>query len=206
MPTVDELEFWIRSVSFTPIAICSVIGLGVTIWKWRQLRQPNLPASGLTRIHQLIRDGDLPQALALTRGDGARTSRLITELLQRAGHATARLTERANQTGVRLARELEYGLGTLTLIATLGPLFGLLGTVVGITLVFERMASTGGLATTQQLAGGIGTALHTTIAGLVVGILALVSHRYLAAQVDERVGQLESVGAEVVDLLSGDTR
>ncbi len=197
-----DLETWIRIVSFAPIIVCSVVGFGLALWKWRQLRKPHLPPAGaLTRLHQLVRAHDVDGAVALTQSDPSRTARLIRPLLSLAGQATTRLTARAGQIGAQLVRELEYGLGALGLIATLGPLFGLLGTVVGITVVFNRLASTGGFATPQQLAGGIGTALHTTIAGLIVGVLAMVSHRYLAARVDRLVAQLEVVGAELVDLL-----
>jgi biopolymer transport protein ExbB len=197
-----DLETWIRILSFAPIFVCSVVGFGLALWKWHQLREPNLPANvALARLRQLVKARDLEGAMALVGNDRSRTVRLIRPLLALAGHATARLTARAGQVGAQLVRELEHGLGALGLIATLGPLFGLLGTVVGITVVFNRLASTGGLASPQQLAGGIGTALHTTIAGLIVGVLALVSHRYLAAWVDRLVGQIETIGAEMVDLL-----
>ena len=196
-----DLETWIRAISFAPIFVSSVIGFGLALWKWRQLRQPDMPpGAALGRLCDMLRAGDLEGARALTRADPSRTARLIRPLLGLAGHATTKLAARAEQTGAQLARELEYGLGALGLIATLGPLFGLLGTVIGITVVFNRLASTGGLANPQMLAGGIGTALHTTIAGLLVGVLALISHRYLAAQVDRLVGTLETVAAEVVDL------
>ena len=96
---------------------------------------------------------------------------------------------------------MEHGLGAMALIATLGPLLGLLGTVVGIVLVFNRLAVDGSVATASQLAGGIGTALYTTIAGLVVGVCGLIAHRYLTAQVDRLLAQLDTLGQELVDLL-----
>ncbi len=199
------VETWIRLLSFAPIALCSVTGCAVALWKWQQLRRPSLPsAHGLTRLYERIDAGDLSGALALVRTDPSRAARIVRSLLPLAGRASARLDARAGQAGGEIARELEHGLGALGLIATLGPLFGLLGTVVGITVVFNRLAGTVGLSSPQQLAGGIGTALHTTIAGLVVGVLALVSHRYLAARVDQLLGQLETVATDTVERLSRD--
>ena len=114
------------------------------------------------------------------------------------------LPEQVGSAGAQLAAEIEYGLGGLALLTALGPLLGLLGTVVGIVIVFNRLAASGGVATAQELAGGIGTALLTTIAGLCVGILALVVHRLLSARADHRVAELETFGLLVVDLVAGD--
>ena len=57
----------------------------------------------------------------------------------------------------------------------------------------------------QELAGGIGTALYTTVAGLIVGILALVFHGYLQARVDSQVAELEEASLRIVDQLHGES-
>lgn len=203
--TAAGIETWVRYLSFVPIVLCSVVGFAVTLWKWRQLRRPGVPSpDGLARLYERLDAGDLSGALALVGSDASRATQIVRSLLPLAGRSSVRLDARAAQAGAEVARELEYGLGALGLIATLGPLFGLLGTVVGITVVFNRLAGTVGLSSPQQLAGGIGTALHTTIAGLVVGVLALVSHRYFAARVDQLVGELETVATDSVERLSRD--
>jgi biopolymer transport protein ExbB len=103
-----------------------------------------------------------------------------------------------------MVRELEYGLGGLALIATLGPLLGLLGTVVGIIMIFGQLTAAVGTASPQQLAGGIGTALYTTVVGLIVGVLALVSHRLIAARIDRIVADLERSTLEVIEIVCED--
>ncbi|MDP6582451.1 MAG: hypothetical protein QF681_17500, partial [Vicinamibacterales bacterium] len=109
-----DLETWIRGLSFAPIFVCSVIGFGLTLWKWRQLRQPHLPpAEALERLHALVRARDLEGAFTLIRDDPSRTVRLIRPLLGLAGHASTRLAARAGQTGAKLVGELEFGLGAL---------------------------------------------------------------------------------------------
>jgi biopolymer transport protein ExbB len=203
--TAADVETWIRVLSFVPIALCSVAGFAVALWKWQQLRRADFPSpAGLTRLYELLDTGDLSGALALVASDPSRAARIIRSLLPLAGRASARLDARAGQAGGEMARELEYGLGVLGMIATLGPLFGLLGTVVGITVVFNRLAGSAGLSSPQQLAGGIGTALHTTIAGLLVGVAARVSQREFAARGDQRIGQLETVATDSVERLSRD--
>jgi biopolymer transport protein ExbB len=181
-------ETWIRWISFAPIVACSVVGFALALWKQRQLGRPNLlPPPVFVHLCDRLRSRDLDGASTLVRSESSRAARLIEPLLPLADGDPARVAARAGQLGAVHARELEHGLGALGLVATLGPLFGLLGTVVGITVVFDRLAGSAGVATPQQLAGGIGTALYTTIAGLVVGVLALVTHRYQAARVDRLV-------------------
>jgi len=101
---------------------------------------------------------------------------------------------------------LERRLDWLSLIATLGPLLGLLGTVVGIVLVFGKVAVSEGLATPHDLAGGIGTALYTTLFGLIVGVFALVSHLILSNWLKKIDGKMVAVILEFVDLLAGNLK
>lgn len=198
-----DIEAWVRVLSFLPIVLCSVVGFGMTLWKWQQLRRPFLPSpAGLARLYEALDADDLGEAHALVRSDGSRASRIVGSLLPLAGRSSTRLDARAAQAGAEVARELEYGLGALGLIATLGPLFGLFGTVVGITVVFNRLAGSAGLSSPHELAGGIGTALHTTIAGLIVGVLALVFQRYFSARVESLVGELENLATDSVERLS----
>src|SRR5690606_20720331 len=103
----------------------------------------------------------------IAQQDRSLASVLLLSMLPDRGRSRVRLRERALESGARLARRLESGLDGLALIATLGPLFGLFGTVVGIVLVFERLAAGTGAASPRELAGGIGTALYTTIFGII---------------------------------------
>ena len=202
---MDDYEFqeWVRMASFAPILLCSIVGMTVTMWKWRQLRRPALPTdTQLARLQEEIRQGRFMQAANIARADGSTFSQVLEYACAGAG-GSEHMPERLVRGRTQISHELEHGLGALSLIATLGPLFGLLGTVVGITLVFDRLANTTGAATPQQLAGGIGTALHTTIAGLLVGVLALVFHRYFAAKVDDALAQVDRVAMEMIELLRG---
>ena len=201
----NDPETWVRLATFMPIIICSVVGFGLTIAKWLELRKPVIPPDEtLARIRVALREGDQEAAAAIAREDKTRGAQFVELLAGLPAGAYARLQERGDRLHRHIADQMERGLGAIALVATLGPLLGLLGTVVGIVLVFDRLAASGGLATPQELAGGIGTALYTTIAGLVVGVAGLVSHRYLTAQVDLALARLGALGQELVDLLCGD--
>jgi len=203
LPT--DLETAVRWLTFLPIVVASVVGLGLTLWKRAQLRRPNLPPPQVTRdLREFLVAGQVDKARELIQGDEARVSQIATVVLASTGRSREAIRERALQKGRQLASELEYGMGSLALIATLGPLLGLFGTVVGIVLVFKRLAALQGMASPQDLAGGIGTALYTTIAGLIVGMLALVVHRYFAARIDRAMAELEAESAVLVDQVCGE--
>jgi biopolymer transport protein ExbB len=157
-------------------------------------------------VHEFLGARQTGKAQALIQGDEARISQIVTVVLGNAGRSREVIGDRARRKGRQLATGLEYGMGGLALIATLGPLLGLFGTVVGIALVFQKLAALQGVASPQELAGGIGTALYTTIAGLIVGMLALVVHRYFAARIDRAMAELEAETAALVDQACGEPR
>lgn len=199
-----EFEVMVRWGTFVPLMVCSVAGLAITIAKWLQFRRPMRPSEVVMGdIAHHVTDGNLDAARARAVDDESPGSRLIEAAAGCHGRPRDLIKEEVVRVGGELADEMEYGLGGLALLAALGPLFGLLGTVVGIVLVFNRLAASHGMATPEDLAGGIGTALYTTIVGLIVGILALVAQRYLESRADRRVRQLEAFGARIVDLFDG---
>ena len=92
--------------------------------------------------------------------------------------------------------------GTLATIAGAGPMIGFLGTVVGMIMSFHEMATAGGQAEMGALAGGIYTAMATTVAGLIVGIIAYVGYNHLVVKTDKIVHQMEANAVEFLDLLN----
>ena len=185
---------------------CSIFGLAITLAKWRQLRRPVLPDdSTLAILRRHIEVEDFDAATEHGMNDTRPGSRLVAVATRCASRPREHVKEQMTVVGAQLAAEVEYGLGGLALLTTLGPLLGVLGTVVGIVVVFRLPVSVG-VATAQQLAGGIGTALFTTIGGICVGILALVSHRYLSATAERRIAELEAFGLFALDLVKGDDR
>jgi biopolymer transport protein ExbB len=202
--SLPDIDTWVRALTLLPIVVCSVIGSALTLAKWVQLRRAQIAGDHLLlQVRPLVGAREYASALAVARRDRSHAARLIERAVALAGSPHERLAAQVEQAGRQLAREVDYGLGGVGLIATLGPLLGLFGTVVGIVLVFERLAGAQGIVSPHQLAGGIGTALYTTVAGLIVGMCALVSHRVLLALADGAIAQLETIGQELVDLIEG---
>jgi biopolymer transport protein ExbB len=95
----------------------------------------------------------------------------------------------------RELEKLESGLGAMATFAAVGPLLGFLGTVTGMVRAFMQIQNLGGAVNASVLAGGIWEALITTVAGLIVGIPALIIHNWLASMVKDCAGLMEQCSA-----------
>lgn len=201
MPLPETFEAWVQWLTYSPLVICSIVGSTLTLAKWLQLRQAFVPPEALIGdVARLLDEGNAEAAVTRLSVETARAVPMVHSAIAASELPRDALREQVVLAGRRIGDDLEQGLGALALLASLGPLFGLLGTVVGIVLVFNRLAEGDG-ATPADLAGGIGTALYTTIIGLIVGILALVCHRYLSTRVDRAISELERFGAHIVNVL-----
>ncbi len=199
-----DVDAWARVLTMLPILGCSVVGLALAVAKWLQLRRMRASAERwLARLRAMNAGGDDGPTVAAAQADPSIAARLVEYVLVRADASHTRLAEHVAHAGGQLARRVERGLDTVALIATLGPLLGLFGTVVGIVIVFDQLAGAQGVVSPSQLAGGIGTALYTTVAGLIVGMCALVSHRVLASRADDVIAALEALGQALVDVRRG---
>ena len=96
---------------------------------------------------------------------------------------------------------LENNLANLATIAGAAPMIGFLGTVIGMIVAFHEMASSGGNIDIEMLSKGIYTAMVTTVAGLVVGIIAYISYNILVSKVEKVVFLLETTTTDFIDLL-----
>ena len=97
--------------------------------------------------------------------------------------------------------KLEYNLTILATISGAAPMIGFLGTVIGMILAFHDMASAGGNVDVELLSKGIYTAMITTVAGLIVGIISYISYNFLLSKIDKIVFTMESASSEFLDNL-----
>jgi biopolymer transport protein ExbB len=113
------------------------------------------------------------------------------------------MKESIEEVGHQVIHELERYLNTLGTIASITPLMGLLGTVIGMIKVFAAI-TTQGVGNPTVLAGGISEALITTAAGLSVAIPTLIFYRFFRGRVDELVLKMEEEALKIVDVMHGD--
>ncbi|MEC7948234.1 MAG: MotA/TolQ/ExbB proton channel family protein [Myxococcota bacterium] len=185
-----------------PIGLASVVGLAVFLERAVALRRAGVvPADFAREAVELLRQGRPADALTAARKREAAAARVVATALEARGQTRPVIKERLEEVGRREAAELERNAPIIGTVASISPLMGLLGTVWGMIQTFE-VIQTQGVGVVGSLAGGISQALITTMAGLSVGIPALIAYRWVLARVDALVLELEEVGLEVLDLVA----
>jgi biopolymer transport protein ExbB len=133
-------------------------------------------------------------------GKDSALGRILVAGLQCRGEGRDRIKESIEERGREVVHELERFLDTLGTVATVSPLLGLLGTVLGMINVFAAI-TTHGVGNPGALAGGISVAMITTAAGLSTAIPSLVFYRYFRRRVDSIVVEMEREAIKMVDVL-----
>ena len=144
----------------------------------------------MKRIKDYIHDGETESALNLCKG------------ITRIGRPMNDVLVAIENTGNLEVAALSKGLPWLATTAAGAPMLGFLGTVTGMVQAFYSIASAGTAASIGDFAGGIYTALVTTVAGLIVGIAALFAYNFLVARINKVMNMMEARTMEFMDLLN----
>jgi len=202
----DLVEFLVSGGPvMIPIGLASLVGLAVFLERAFALRRGRIAPRGFAvEAEELIKQERFADALTLCRKDGSAASRVVTVALQARGQPRTRIKERLEEAGRREAAELERYSQVLGTVANIAPLLGLLGTVWGMIITFQVIEEQG-VGVVSSLAGGISQALITTMAGLSVGIPALIGFRWVLARADDLLLELETFALLILDLLASDT-
>lgn len=156
----------------------------------------------MNRIRDYVHEGDIESALNLCRKNGTPYSRLIEKGLTRIGRPMNDVLVAIENTGNIEVSRLGKGFTWLSTTAAGAPMLGFLGTVVGMIQAFYALATAGGGANITVLSSGIYQALVTTVAGLIVGIIAMFAYNYLVSRVNRIMNSLENKTMEFMDLLN----
>ncbi len=156
----------------------------------------------MNEIKDFIHDGKLEAARSLCANTSSPIARMIEKGVNRIGKPLGDIAAAVENTGKLELFKLEKNLATLATISGAAPMIGFLGTVIGMILAFHEMASAGGNIDVEMLAEGIYTAMVTTVAGLVVGIVAYIGYNLLVAKVEKVVFKMEARTTEFMDILN----
>ena len=207
---MDALEILARGGSFLlPIGVASVLGLALFFERLVYLRRSRIAPLQLSEaVRTLVADGDLAELRKRCERADSPVARVLLRGLRLAGGSRAHMRESMEDGGRAELRLMRRNTGAIAAVATVAPLLGLLGTVVGMISTFqavvESSAQGAGAVDVGQLADGIWQALVTTAAGLIVAIPVLLGHRYLAGRIDRLIGEIEDLAGLVVDRFARD--
>jgi biopolymer transport protein ExbB len=187
-----------------PILACSVVALGIILERLWILRERRVVPDNLVgEIWRLYRGGKLSPGQIKHIRDGSPLGRILAAGLANLKHSREVMKEAIEDVGRHVVHDLERNLNILGTIAAVSPLLGLLGTVLGMIEVFTVITA-GGVGKPTELAGGIGTALITTAAGLFVAIPAMLFHSYFSGKVEQLVILMEGEALKLVEVMHGE--
>lgn len=187
-----------------PIIACSIVALGIVIERfWSLQRKKVMPEYLMRQILQLHQEQKLNLADIAKLRSSSPLGRILAAGLVNRNHDKEVMKEAIVEVGRQVVHELERYLNTLGTIASISPLLGLLGTVIGMIKVFSVIV-TAGVGDPGILAGGISEALITTAAGLSVAIPSLMFHRYFSGLIDMLVIGMEEQALKLVEMIHGE--
>ncbi len=156
-------------------------------------------------IRDHVTNGNVMAARSLAKNTFNPVARMIDKGLQRVGKPIEAIEKSMENVGKLEVYKMERNLSVLSLIAGIAPMFGFLGTIVGMVQLFYGISSTGEY-TLSTIAGGIYTKMVTSATGLIIGLLSYVGHSYLNAQIEKNVNRMEAASSEFIDLLYEPTK
>ncbi len=189
-----------------PILLCSVIAMAIVAERfWTLQRKRITPGNLVVQVWQWAKSGNLNDDRIRALRKSSPLGRILAAGLVNRDTSRAMMKEGIEEVGRHVVHDLDRYLNTLGTIASITPLLGLLGTVIGMIKVFA-VITTQGVGNPGVLAGGISEALITTAAGLTVAIPALMFHRYFRGHVDELVVTMEQEALKMVEAMHGPER
>ena len=186
-----------------PILFLSFVAVYIFFERFFAVRKASqIDVNFMNRIKDYIYDGKLDAALALCQSFHNPAARMVEKGIQRIGRPLNDVNAAIENVGKLEIYKLEKSLPLLATVAGGAPMIGFLGTVMGMVRAFYDMAQQANNIDVGLLSNGIYTALITTVAGLIVGIIAYFAYNVLVARVEKVVFKLEGTMSEFMDLLN----
>src|SRR5665213_1380757 len=157
---------------------------------------------------RIIRDhivsGNVSAARSFSKNNDTPVARIIDKGIQRIGKPIDAIEKSMENVGALELYKLEKNLSIISIVARIAPLFGFLGTIIGMLALFKGIAASTEY-TPNTIADGIYIKMITSATGLIIGILAYIGHSYLVAQITRIENKMEIASAEFADILQEPT-
>lgn len=186
-----------------PLLILSIVAVYIWVERYTAIqRASKLNPAFMPEIKSAVSKGDFTNALSLCEKNNTPTSRMMHKGISRLGRPLDDIAKSIENVGRLEVSNLEKNLSILATISGAAPMIGFLGTVIGMMITFHQMAKGGnGGIQIEDLSSGIMYAMATTVAGLIVGIIAYLGYNILVSKIDKVVREMEDRALEFMDLL-----
>jgi biopolymer transport protein ExbB len=206
IPTEEKLSFldlamkggWIM----IPLAFLSVLAIYIFIERYMAINRAGKDDKNfMNNIKDFISDGKVDSALALCKSKETPLARMIEKGIKRIGRPLNDISAAIENVGKLEVSKLEKGVAILAMVAGAAPMIGFLGTVSGMIRAFYDMSKAGNNIDIGLLSNGIYEAMVTTLAGLLVGIIAYICYNIIVSRIEKVVYVIENKATEFMDLL-----
>lgn len=184
-----------------PIGALAVLGLVIFFERYFTIRKASKNESNLmVQVRSSIVTGNLDSAIALCRNSNTPLGRMLQKGLLRIGRPIKDIEGAIENVGKLEVAKLEKNIGILGIVAGIAPMFGFLGTIIGVIKIFYDISATGNMSI-SVISGGLYVKMVTSAAGLIVGIIAYVGYHILNIMVERVILRLETDAIDFIDLL-----
>ena len=189
-----------------PIILASIVTAAIFLERlWTLQTKRVLPAELTEKVWKWVEQRQIQDKHIAALQQNSPLGKILAAGLANRNRERTVIREAIEDTGRHVVHELDRFIGMLGTIASLSPLMGLLGTVLGMIRTFNAI-TTSGIGNPASLAGGIAEALITTAAGLTVAIPALLAYKYLRGRVQTLVVQMEKEAMKLVEAIEAQAR
>jgi biopolymer transport protein ExbB len=189
-----------------PLMLLFVVSIYVFFERFIAIKRASkIEGNFMNIIRDHIVNGNVTAARSFAKNTNHPVARIIEKGIQRIGKPIDSIEKSMENVGKLELYNMERNLSILSLIAGIAPMFGFLGTIIGMFQLFYSLAATGDF-TIQTMANGIYTKVITSAAGLIIGLLAFIAHNFLTMMVDRTANKMETSSSEFLDILQEPTR
>lgn len=206
-PVIETISIWelIQNGGWYimgPLALMSILAVYIIIERSMAIRRALKEEKDfMNKIRDYIHEGKIDSARNLCAQSTSPVSRMLDKGISRIGKPLKDIEVSIENAGKLEVYQLEKGLTLLATISGAAPMIGFLGTVIGMIVTFHTMKISGAGVEIAQLSGGIMQAMVTTVAGLVIGIVAYIAYNTLVARVNKVVQNMEATSIAFMDVL-----
>ncbi|PKO26090.1 MAG: flagellar motor protein MotA [Betaproteobacteria bacterium HGW-Betaproteobacteria-8] len=186
-----------------PLIFASILAVAIVVERFWTLRGDAIaPKSLLPEVSRMVAQGGITREACNKLAQHSLLGEIFSAALLNANNSREVIKESVEESGRVVVHKLERYMNTLGTIATVAPLLGLLGTVIGMVELFGAFTSTG--HDVAQFARGISVALYNTAAGIVVAVPAMIFHRYFRGKIDGFIIDMEQQAIKLVEIIHGE--
>ncbi|MBX7181056.1 MAG: MotA/TolQ/ExbB proton channel family protein [Bacteroidia bacterium] len=206
VPTETSLSLWEMilkgGIIMIPIAILSVITVFILVERLLVLiKAKNKDSNLLNTLRDMILKGDLQGARNYCRSNGSPVAIVLEKGISRIGRPVEEIENAMESAGKQEVYKLERGINVLSIVAGVAPMFGFIGTILGVIKIFYNISLADNISI-GLIAGGLYEKMVTSAGGLIVGVLAFICFHWLNALLEKRINAMELAVLNFLDILN----